>query len=163
MSQRRVTIADRDFDVVVEGSGGRAVARVGELEVELLELREHEAVVLVDGQRRLVSWSGRGEDVEIVTPSDRYEALVTDAGARRKKRASDHSAAAPMPGVVLKILVSPGDRVAAGEPLLVLEAMKMEHQIRAPHEGVIAALRCSVGDLVQPGVDLVELEEGPES
>ncbi len=66
--------------------------------------------------------------------------------------------AAPMPGVVLKILVRQGDVVKKGTPLVVLEAMKMEHQIIATHDGTITAVNCREGELVQPGVDLVTLE-----
>jgi 3-methylcrotonyl-CoA carboxylase alpha subunit len=64
---------------------------------------------------------------------------------------------APMPGVVLKILVSAGDVVTKGQPLLILEAMKMEHVIAAPFDGRVSAVNCSEGELVQPGVDLIEL------
>jgi 3-methylcrotonyl-CoA carboxylase alpha subunit len=65
--------------------------------------------------------------------------------------------AAPMPGVVLKILVAKGDVVVKGAPLVVLEAMKMEHQIVATHDGTVSAVNCREGELVQPGIDLVEL------
>ncbi|MBV8546332.1 MAG: acetyl-CoA carboxylase biotin carboxyl carrier protein subunit [Acidobacteria bacterium] len=65
--------------------------------------------------------------------------------------------AAPMPGVVLKILVNVGDEVAKGAPLLILEAMKMEHQITAPRDGKVAAINCKEGEMVQPGLDLVTL------
>ena len=55
------------------------------------------------------------------------------------------------------ISVTPGDRVARGDTLIVLEAMKMELPLKAPVDGVIAAIACQVGDLVQPGIPLVEL------
>jgi 3-methylcrotonyl-CoA carboxylase alpha subunit len=66
--------------------------------------------------------------------------------------------AAPMPGVVLKILVRPGSVVTKGMPLIILEAMKMEHPIVAAHDGRVAAVNCSEGQMVEPGVDLVELD-----
>jgi 3-methylcrotonyl-CoA carboxylase alpha subunit len=64
---------------------------------------------------------------------------------------------APMPGVVLKILVAVGDHVNKGAPLLILEAMKMEHQLTAPHDGTVLSINCKEGELVQPGLDLVTL------
>ena len=64
---------------------------------------------------------------------------------------------APMPGVVLKVLVAVGDHVAKGTTLLILEAMKMEHQITAPRDGTVAAIHCQEGEMVQPGLDLVTL------
>ena len=65
---------------------------------------------------------------------------------------------APMPATVVKVLVEPGQAVAEGDTVLVLEAMKMELPIRAPRAGVVKAVHCAQGELVQPGVALVELE-----
>ncbi len=67
--------------------------------------------------------------------------------------------AAPMPGRIVQVLVGPGDAVEAGQPLLVLEAMKMEHTIKAPSAGVIAAVHYQVGDQVEEGADLAEFAE----
>jgi propionyl-CoA carboxylase alpha chain len=55
---------------------------------------------------------------------------------------------APMPGKVVKVLVSEGDLVAAGAPLVVLEAMKMEHTVRAAEAGTVRALHVALGDQV---------------
>jgi 3-methylcrotonyl-CoA carboxylase alpha subunit len=65
---------------------------------------------------------------------------------------------APIPGRIASVLVAPGDRVARGQVLLVLEAMKMEMSLTAAMDGVVATLRCAVGDMVQEGVDLVTFE-----
>ena len=64
-----------------------------------------------------------------------------------------------LPGVVVSVLVAAGERVAAGQPLLVIEAMKMEHAIRAPHAGVVRALKYRVGERVKEGSTLAELDE----
>ena len=66
---------------------------------------------------------------------------------------------APMPGKILEVKVSNGQSVAAGELLLVMEAMKMEHRIVAPSDGVITTVNFSTGDQVQQGDILVEMEE----
>jgi biotin carboxyl carrier protein len=63
-----------------------------------------------------------------------------------------------MPATVVRVLVEPGAKVARGDTLIVLEAMKMELPIRAPREGVVHAVHCSVGELVQPGSTLLDLE-----
>ena len=65
---------------------------------------------------------------------------------------------APMPATVVAIGVTPGQEVAAGDLLLMLEAMKMELPIRAPRAGRVKALACREGELVQPGVPLVEMD-----
>jgi 3-methylcrotonyl-CoA carboxylase alpha subunit len=56
------------------------------------------------------------------------------------------------------LLAAPGQTVAEGETVLVLEAMKMELPVRAPRAGIVKAVHCAQGDLVQPGVALVDLE-----
>jgi len=65
---------------------------------------------------------------------------------------------APMPGRVLEVLVATGDRVEAGQRLLVLEAMKMETPLRAPARGTVRALHVAAGNSVEPGQVLVELD-----
>jgi 3-methylcrotonyl-CoA carboxylase alpha subunit len=66
---------------------------------------------------------------------------------------------APMPGRVTRLLVEPGSKVRRGEPLIVVEAMKMEHTIAAPTDGVVAAVRFRVGELVEEGTELIALAE----
>jgi len=65
---------------------------------------------------------------------------------------------APMPATVLAINVAPGQEVAAGDVLVLLEAMKMEVPIKAPRAGRVKSLACREGDRVQPGAPLLELE-----
>jgi 3-methylcrotonyl-CoA carboxylase alpha subunit len=65
---------------------------------------------------------------------------------------------APMPATVVAVTATPGQEVAAGDLLVMLEAMKMELPIRAPRAGRVKALACREGELVQPGVPLVEME-----
>lgn len=86
----------------------------------------------------------------------RPDVVAADAPARpRRDTAGELSA--PMPATVRAVLVAAGDHVAAGQPLVILEAMKMELPLRAPVEGTVKAVRCEPGDLVQPGVPLVEV------
>ncbi|MFL6113760.1 MAG: acetyl-CoA carboxylase biotin carboxyl carrier protein subunit, partial [Catenulispora sp.] len=61
------------------------------------------------------------------------------------------SLTAPMPGQVVAVRVAKGDRVTAGQPLLALEAMKMEHAVLAPADGTLAELRVGVGSQVDAG------------
>jgi 3-methylcrotonyl-CoA carboxylase alpha subunit len=63
-----------------------------------------------------------------------------------------------LPGVVVSRLVGEGERVTAGQPLLVIEAMKMEHTVRAPQAGTVRAFRYRVGERVKEGSTLVDLE-----
>ena len=65
---------------------------------------------------------------------------------------------APMPGLVLKVLVEPGSPVQKGDPLLVLEAMKMENDIKAHFDGTVSTLHVQMGDAVSKGQLLIEFE-----
>jgi 3-methylcrotonyl-CoA carboxylase alpha subunit len=79
-------------------------------------------------------------------------------GTRRRGRAAAaHGLEAPMPATVTRIVAAVGQRVAAGDVLVLLEAMKMELAIRAPHDGTVARVACEVGAIVQPGIPLVAL------
>ncbi len=65
---------------------------------------------------------------------------------------------APMPGKVVKVLVGPGDRVAAGQGVVVVEAMKMENELRAPKAGSVARIDVSEGASVEAGAVLALIE-----
>jgi acetyl/propionyl-CoA carboxylase alpha subunit len=67
---------------------------------------------------------------------------------------------APMPGLVVRVNVEPGDMVAAGQGLVVMEAMKMENELRATGEGRVKAVHAKAGEAVDKGAVLVELEPG---
>lgn len=83
------------------------------------------------------------------------------------EEASDRAGAsgglnAPMPGKVVRVMVSAGDQVARGQTLMVLEAMKMEHAITASGEGQVAAVFFAEGDQVAEGAELLQLEPGED-
>jgi acetyl/propionyl-CoA carboxylase alpha subunit len=69
------------------------------------------------------------------------------------------SLTAPMPGVVIRVLAGEGERVEARQPLVVLEAMKMETPLLSPYEAVVRRVHVAEGDQVTGGAVLVELEE----
>jgi acetyl/propionyl-CoA carboxylase alpha subunit len=112
----------------------------------------------VDGHRVPVAVAHQGEQWWVHTPD----------GTARLQAVPRHpvpcspfggggSLKAPMPGSVVEVLVAPGQVVEAGQPLLKLEAMKMEHVICAPGPGVVEAVPYSVGDQVEVGVELLAL------
>ena len=80
-------------------------------------------------------------------------------GRRGSSRPPAAGLEAPMPGVVTRVLVAPGDTVRKGQPLLALEAMKMEHVIRAPRDGRVRSLAAKAGEMVNGGAPLVEMED----
>jgi biotin carboxyl carrier protein len=68
-----------------------------------------------------------------------------------------------MPGRVLRVEVGAGEEVASGDPLVVLEAMKMEHTLRSPHGGVVVEVLCRAGDQVEGQSILVVVDETPST
>ncbi|GLS84977.1 acetyl/propionyl/methylcrotonyl-CoA carboxylase subunit alpha [Paraferrimonas haliotis] len=70
---------------------------------------------------------------------------------------------APMNGTIVTLLSAPGERVAAGDGLVIMEAMKMEYTITAAREGVVNAYYCNVGDMVNDGTQLVAVDYEQES
>lgn len=72
----------------------------------------------------------------------------------------EHCVRAPMPATIVAILKNLGEPIHQGEPLMVLEAMKMEHTIYAPHDGMIKHLFYQIGQQVQEGQQLIELSHG---
>ncbi len=112
--------------------------------------------VETSGMRGLWQVSRRGHNWYVTGP------LTGSATLRERSRFPDPDAeavegglVAPMPGKVLIVDVEAGDRVSAGQVLVVMEAMKMEHQITAPADGEVAEVRASVGDQVDNGELLV--------
>lgn len=126
-----------------------------------------EAEILDGGRMRIAD--GDGSHVVEITSSgkQRFVRVGTmdfvleriEAGRRRARAHAGGGLEAPMPGVVTKVLIAEGDAVKKGQPLLAVEAMKMEHLIRAPRDGRVAVLHTRQGEMVSPGTALVELEE----
>jgi 3-methylcrotonyl-CoA carboxylase alpha subunit len=109
----------------------------------------------VKGQR-VARWPGHvtvfdgavGHTFQVPDPLARAEQALAGTGSLR----------APMPGLVKVVRAAKGDGVAKGQPLLILEAMKMEHTIAAPHDGVIAEIAAE-GEQVSDGTVLVKFAE----
>jgi 3-methylcrotonyl-CoA carboxylase alpha subunit len=87
---------------------------------------------------------------------------AAETGGRRRARGlTAHEVVAPMPGKVLKVLVTPGEVVESGAPLLVLEAMKMETTLYAESPATIAKVHAAVDAMVDHGAVLIELSPPP--
>jgi len=111
-----------------------------------------------DGQRQRVGVVVDGAHIHLLTGSTHQTFERLDP-LHRQREDDVHAGAltAPMPGRIVALLVEPGDHVAQGTPLLVMEAMKMEHTLTAPHDGVVNAFLVQPGELVADGAVLVDV------
>ena len=141
---------DGRFAVEVDGATG-TVARVhawapGEIDVE------------VGGHRSVHRVTAAGAELCVQVPRGTVTFAVVPRFARPGGEEPSGALTAPMPGVVIDVRVEPGQAVAAGEVLVVLEAMKMEHHIKAAGAGTVDEVRVTTGDHVAMGTLLLVLE-----
>jgi propionyl-CoA carboxylase alpha chain len=137
-------------------------ARVGE--ERFVAVRLHAASPqMIDletaGVRRRYAVHRVGERVFVDSALGASELRALPRFAEPEAELAAGSLVAPMPGLVKQVCVAVGDRVAKGDPLVVLEAMKMEQVIRAPRAGRIAALSARAGQQVEAGLVLAVIEE----
>jgi 3-methylcrotonyl-CoA carboxylase alpha subunit len=134
---------------VKRGSGGRLSVDLGNDTFDASVVRR----AALDGGIDYTVFAGTGgRRLRLVDPLDvtQYEATAADETAVRS----------PLPGKIIELKVKVGDSVSKGQPLLVLEAMKMEHTLSAPADGKIKSVRYGVGEQVVEGAELVEFDEG---
>ena len=98
----------------------------------------------------------RGDPVDVEVLDERTRHIQSLVGAG-KSQSGGGTVKAPMPGLVVKVLVEPGSTVAAGQGLVVLEAMKMENEIKAAAPGVVESVSVKTGQAVEKGAPLVTL------
>ena len=161
-----VTVAGREVEVEVDGErvtvGGRTVpAALGRMPgTPLRQLsvdgRPETLVMLPSGRGQwVVGMRGERWEVEVVDERTRHIRSLT-GGADRQRGAG--ALRAPMPGLVVRVLVEPGQAVSQGGGVVVLEAMKMENELKAAADGTVRTVRVGTGEPVEKGQVLVEFE-----
>lgn len=112
-------------------------------------------VVKVDKENKTVEIKVRGQAYSIQL-RDEVDVLMERMGMNASTAGKVNVIKAPMPGLIIDLRVKAGDKVKAGDPLLILEAMKMENIIKAPGEGTVKALKIKKGDSVEKGQVMIE-------
>ncbi|MES1165243.1 MAG: acetyl-CoA carboxylase biotin carboxyl carrier protein subunit [Verrucomicrobiota bacterium] len=146
---QQVRVDGTELDLSVEQGGpGLWVLREG---IE-------QTVAQVDGNapKMTVEIRRPGGD-PIVVAAEVAELARAEGAAAAVEATGPATLRSPIPGRVAKLLVKPGDKVAAGQTLIVLEAMKMENELRAPRAGTLSELRCAEGAPVEAGQDLATI------
>jgi len=138
----------------------RGALRVdGRDDIELVSLAPDHVALTVAGVRRQFAIARYGTAVEVDSALGAVSLRLADRFPDPSAQLAAGSLLAPMPGTVVRVAVESGDTVAKGQPLLWLEAMKMEHQIAAPADGVVSELKVSPGQQVDVGAVLAVVTE----
>jgi urea carboxylase len=158
-------VSERELDVLRDGFWeGRCGVRIEE---EVFDLGAYNAF-LESIAPELVVFRARQKlafDAEVVhwaadTAADTHVSAVTETAGELIEVAelSGFVVSADITGNVWKLMADPGSRVNAGDPLLILEAMKMEFHVAAPHDGIVGTFHCKPGMMINAGDPLVSLE-----
>ncbi len=123
-------------------------SRAGEL-LRLSPFDARDAVDALVAGARITVWRGAESATFVLVDEREASGAVPQLAG---------SLATPLPGVVIRVAVKAGDRVKAGDTLVVVEAMKMEHAIRAPYDGTVRAVKYQAGERVPEGAALIELD-----
>ena len=160
-----VTIDGRErvVEVNVLPTGAVAVAMDGTpVDTDVVALDDGGLSVRVDGRVLDLTIEGEPPEVGVVASGHRAYVRVESerlrAAAAVKRRdggASEKVLLAPMPGRVAKVLVAVGDEIAAGQGVMVVEAMKMENELRAKGAAKVAEIHVKPGDTIESGAKLV--------
>jgi len=146
----------------VETTGGRTQFTwgdaAGEFEAHEVEpgvysvVTQGRSITVTVGANGWIAAEGEMLEVTLIDPRD------AAPGRGAQGRAGQVKIAAPMPGRVVRVLVSPGQTVTAGEGLIVVEAMKMQNEMKAPRDATVAAVKTQDGATVAAGDVLLVLE-----
>jgi 3-methylcrotonyl-CoA carboxylase alpha subunit len=155
--------ADERFVTAAAAAAGWRL-QFGEREAEAAGERteDGELTIDLDGVRRRIMVLEEGPAVTVLLDGESWRLVEIDPlAARSGEDPAGGRLTSPMPGRVIRLLVEAGSKVRRGEPLLIIEAMKMEHTIAAPADGIVTAVGCAVGDLVEEGAELITLAPPP--
>jgi propionyl-CoA carboxylase alpha chain len=148
-------VVDVDYQRRRDGSfdlGDGSVAKVQEWSFEVIDLE-------VDGRRARCAVTQSAAHLYVQTLRGTVDFSVVPRFEVRRSDATPGGLTAPMPGVILEVRVAAGQRVDAGETLVVMEAMKMEHVISAPSAGSVREVLVAKGQQVDSGTELLSLDE----
>ena len=153
----------REGDALVLEMEGRTLAADfrrlpdGEVYSLLIDGRSHEVRVSPAGSGLEITIHGATLPVEVRHPLERLLQATPQAAGR----GAGETIVAPMPGLVVAVRVRPGEKVVAGQPVAIVEAMKMQNELSARQGGVVSEVLVAEGAPVTVGQPLVRLEGSP--
>ncbi len=156
----------REFDVEIVSRDGAALrVRIGgeEIDAEFAPTAAGGGILTINGRRYPIFGVRQKDSILVSAGPAVFEFKPAEDSRRRARGLAASEIVAPMPGKVLKVLVKAGDLVDAGQPLVVIEAMKMETALAAESPAVVKHVRVEVGQSVDHGAVLIELSPPPAS
>lgn len=142
----KVGEVEGDFEFTLQN--GRYLLRTG---TKLYKIDN----VSYDGSEIEFSINGSWHKVSV---KDEQDLLLDKLGFKTGNAVAEGILKAPMPGKILDVLVAEGDRVEQGQPLVILEAMKMENELKSPLDGTITSIAVEVGQSLEKNTFILEIE-----
>jgi 3-methylcrotonyl-CoA carboxylase alpha subunit len=151
---------DRPVHLIYRRGGYRLDLPGGTVEASGRLAEDGTLTVDLGGRRTSATIVRRGADITVFHQGGSHRlTLIEPLAGTDDAEAPGGKLIAPMPGRIIAVLAEVGAEVTKGQPLIVMEAMKMEHTIKAPAEGRIGKVRYAVGDQVEDGAELIVFEE----
>jgi biotin carboxyl carrier protein len=161
----KATIKDRTFEITGEALD---IIDGKKLAADILEYRKGKFHILLDGRSytaELISVDKEsktctvkiGHSVVTVAVKDRYDVLLKEIGLDVIAGKKVNDIKAPMPGMVLQVMVENGQPIQKGDAIVVLEAMKMENILKSPTDGIVKKINVTKGDKVEKNQVMVSL------
>lgn len=169
--QYRLKIGDNVIPFHAEKKGDHSIALSHDthlLEVEYTVISSHHLHLLVNGSPVNAYLAQDGNTKTVIIRGIPYsigDADILDTPTRGKKlaQAIPQEITPPMPAVVVRVLITEGDRVKQGQNVIVVESMKMETTLTAPFGGIVKAVNVAPGDKVMPGQILIDIDGDDEA
>ncbi|PJI37924.1 acetyl/propionyl/methylcrotonyl-CoA carboxylase subunit alpha [Ferrovibrio sp.] len=155
---------ERDNDILcrieyLSGGALRVHAHDTETVVQGVMDSEGGLAAVIDGRRLRAGIVRRDDDLVVLLPGETHRLTIIDPrAAGDMDEGGSGQLNAPMPGKIVQVLVEEGASVDKGQPLMILEAMKMEHTISAPDKGKVAKVNFMAGEQVPEGAALLQIE-----
>ena len=159
MKNYQVATGDQVYDLNAEQLSALDLIPTGPSTYHLLQdgRSHHLRVVSLDLDAKHLHLQVNGRDHHLQL-RDEVDQLVDALGFATAAAQASKDVFAPMPGLVLDVMVAPGDAVTAGMPLLILEAMKMENVLKSEGEGTVKAVSVNKGQAVDKKQLLIEID-----
>ena len=151
-------------ELVRQGSGWSCKLDGRDFPFDVVPLQSGLLSVLVEGRSYEVRQETAGAETSIVVGNECFNVTVRDPRSLRSRRGAGDSSqgpkkiVAPMPGKIVRIVAPAGTEVEAGQPVVVIEAMKMQNELKSPKKGKVKKINVNEGAAVEAGQTLAEVE-----